>query len=329
MTYGKPVTFEEFMRRALHDPQRGYYARKIRSVGARGDFTTAPMLNDSLARAIAGWAVGAMRESGCRNLIEIGPGEGRLAAEVLKRLPWHVRLRTRLHLVETSGPLREKQRELLGNKAVWHDHPAGALDACGGNAVVFSNELVDAFPVRRFEKTADGWREIAVSFDESGIAREELLSPAPLPDSSGFRDGFPNGQRLEVHESYRKWLESWLPGWKRGRMLTIDYGATADSLYLRRPRGTMRAYLLQQRIEGAEIYQNIGRQDLTADVNFTDLVEWSAPWIGESHLDTLAGFLKRNGIEDRELSDQDGAGGAFMVLDQTRAARLNKKPRIP
>lgn len=306
------------MHRALHDPQHGYYARKISGVGARGDFTTAPMLNDSLARAIAGWAAGAMRESGCRNLIEIGPGEGRLAAEVLKRLPWLVRLRTRLHLVETSGPLREKQRELLGDRAVWHDHPADALAACNGNAVIFSNELVDAFPVRRFEKTGEGWREIAVSFEESGIAREELLSPAPLPDSSGFRDGFSNGQRVEVHESYRKWMESWLPAWERGRMLTIDYGAAADSLYHRRPRGTVRAYLLQQRLEGAEIYQNIGRQDLTADVNFSDLIDWSAPWAGESRLETLAGFLKRRGIEDRELTDPDGAGGAFMVLDQTR-----------
>lgn len=308
------------MRSALHDPERGYYARKIRGVGGRGDFTTAPMLNDSLARAIAGWAVEAMREEGCRNLIEIGPGEGRLSAEMLKRLPWHVRFRTRLHLVETSEPLREKQRERLGNKAVWHAHPSDALAACGGNAVIFSNELVDAFPVRRFEKTEHGWSEMAVSFDESGQAEESLLSPALLPVSSGFRDEFGIGQRIEVHESYQKWLAGWLPEWKRGRMLTIDYGGTADDLYQRRPRGTVRAYLLQHRIEGAGIYQNIGRQDLTADVNFTDLMDWSSPWLGAPRLETLAGFLKRNGIEDRELTDPDGAGGAFMVLDQTRAA---------
>lgn len=307
------------MRHALHDPKRGYYARRISGVGGRGDFTTAPMLNDSLARAIAGWAAEAMRESACRNLIEIGPGEGRLLLETFKRLPWHVRLRTRLHLVETSGPLRGKQRELLGDKAVWHDHPSQALAACGGNAVIFSNELVDAFPVRRFEKTHDGWREIAVSFDDKGLASESLLSPAPLPGSSGFRDDFAVGQRIEVHESYQKWLTEWLPEWKRGRMLTIDYGAAADLLYQRRPRGTLRAYLLQQRLEGPEIYQNIGRQDLTADVNFTDLVDWSAPWMKESRLETLAEFLKRSGIEDRELTDPQGAGGAFMVLDQTRA----------
>src|SRR6187431_2187292 len=90
-----PIPFEKFMADALHDPQHGYYARRITGVGRRGDFTTAPMLSDSPARAIAAWAARALRETGCRNLIEIGPGEGRLAAGVLKHLPWHVRWKTR------------------------------------------------------------------------------------------------------------------------------------------------------------------------------------------------------------------------------------------
>ena len=35
------IPFEQFMARALHDPQHGYYARRITGVGRRGDFTTA------------------------------------------------------------------------------------------------------------------------------------------------------------------------------------------------------------------------------------------------------------------------------------------------
>ena len=72
------------MERALHDPNHGYYARKIRGIGRRGDFTTAPMLSGLPARAIANWALRAMRETDCRHLIEIGPGDGRLAAAVRK-----------------------------------------------------------------------------------------------------------------------------------------------------------------------------------------------------------------------------------------------------
>ncbi|MFZ9941426.1 MAG: hypothetical protein ACO3F7_04670 [Luteolibacter sp.] len=39
-----PIRFEEFMRRALHDPHDGYYARNIKGIGRRGDFTTAPVI---------------------------------------------------------------------------------------------------------------------------------------------------------------------------------------------------------------------------------------------------------------------------------------------
>lgn len=314
MTSSGQVTFEEFMRRALYDPERGYYSRRITGVGKRGDFTTTPMLSEAPAKAIAEWAARAMKECGCRALIEIGPGEGKLAEAVLKHLPRFIRWRTRLHLVETSLPLAERQQQLLGNKARWHRTPSEALAACGGKAVIYSNELVDAFPVRRFQKTTDGWREIAVSLEPDGMARESLLSPAPLPDSSGFAEKHPDGQCIEVHESYRRWLEEWLPLWKAGRMLTIDYGAEADSLYHRRTRGTVRGYLLQQRLEGPEIYQNIGRQDLTADVNFSDLMEWSRPWAVEQKLATFGGFLGKHA--DDVLTD--GTGEAFLVLDQKR-----------
>jgi SAM-dependent MidA family methyltransferase len=313
----RPIPFEQFMARALHDPQHGYYARRITGVGRRGDFTTAPMLSEAPARAIAAWVVRALRETGCRNLVEIGPGEGTLAADVLRHLPWHVRLRTRLHLVETSAPLAAQQRKHLGKHATWHRSPGDALAACGGNAVIYSNELVDAFPVRRFQKTAIGWQELAVFFDGKHEAHESLLPPAPLPDSSAFLEFHPVGQWIEVHESYHRFLEEWLPLWKSGRMLTIDYGATIETLYHCRPRGSTRGYLFQQRLEGPSIYQNPGRQDLTADVNFTDLLNWSQPFVGEQKLISFGEFLN-DPQDERGLTDPHGAGGAFLVLDQRR-----------
>jgi SAM-dependent MidA family methyltransferase len=314
-----PVTFEQFMAEALHHPERGYYARRITGVGRSGDFTTAPMLSDAPARAIARWAQQAMKETGCHHLIELGPGEGSLAAGVLKNLPWLVRRKTQLHLVETSSPLAERQRKLLGNRATWHRSPKAALAACKGNAIIYSNELVDAFPVRCFEKSTLGWQELAVSLNPP---RESLLPPAPLPDSSGFLDRHPLGQRIEVHESYRDFLHAWLPQWQTGKMLTIDYGAAADTLYHRRPRGTLRGYLLQQRLEGLELYQNIGRQDLTADVNFTDLQAWSRPWVSTQRVMSFREFLGKSRRPHESLPaallDEHGAGTAFQVLEQTR-----------
>jgi len=316
MNFESPVPFERFMAWALHDPQRGYYARRISGVGGRGDFTTAPMLSETPAKAIAAWAACAMKETGCRDLIEIGPGEGTLAAAVLRFLPWHLRWKTRLHLVETSAPLAERQKALLGKQATWHRHVSEALQSCGGRAVIFSNELVDAFPVRRFQKTPDGWQEMAIRFDENRSHFESLLPPAPLPDSSGFLEIHPPGQIIEVHQSYQRYLREWMPLWSAGRMLTIDYGSTAGKIYHRRPRGTLRAYLLQQRLEGPAIYENIGRQDLTADVNFTDLQDWSAPFVSAQRLVAFREFLE--GVTDHPFQENNGAGGAFMVLDQRR-----------
>jgi len=307
-------SFEQFMQRAMHDPIHGYYARRITAVGARGDFTTAPMLSSLPGKAIAFWAAKALRETQCCNLIEIGPGEGRLAHEVLRRLPFIQRSKTRLHLVETSLPLAKRQQDLLGRKAIWHEHISAALAACKGRAVIYSNELVDAFPVRRYQKTIQGWQEMAIRW-EQGTATEELLPPSPLPLSSGFSPHHPLGQCIEIHHSYHEWLKGWLPQWEAGRMLTIDYGATAADLYHRRPRGTLRGYLLQHRLEGPQIYENIGRQDLTADVNFTDLIHWSQPRL-ESRLMNLADFLRPHASGTEALLDEQGPGGAFQVLEQ-------------
>ena len=309
------------MQRALHDPEHGYYAKRIRGVGRRGDFTTAPMLSDVLAAAIASWATMALRDSGCRDLIEIGPGEGRLALAVYRRLPWSMRWRTRLHLVETSAALRAVQKTNIPAKcATWHDSPAAALAACRGRAVIFSNELVDAFPVRLFEKQAAGWGEIGVNIAADGSCEETMLPSAPLPASSVFTLDHPVRQRVEVHESYRRWIQDWMPCWNAGRLLTIDYGDTFDRLYLRRPLGTLRAYRFHQCLTGPMIYQNLGRQDLTADVNFTDMIQWTAAWAETTSLHTLSEFI--SGCENPEnpadqwMLDPSGAGGAFKVLEQ-------------
>ena len=284
-------SFEAFMRRCLHHPSKGYYTKNIRGIGGRGDFTTAPQLSPAPAMAVATWAARAMKTHRTRNLIEVGPGNGTLSHQVLRHLNFPFRSLAKLHLVETSPTLAARQKKTLGRKARLHPDMSSAIRACSGNAIIFSNELVDAFPVRLFQSCGGTWREIAL--DHSGNhLRETLLPPARLPPSSVFELKFQDGQRVEVHDSYRKWLESWLPSWRRGEILTIDYGAPVEQLYHRRPGGTLRAYLLHQRLEGPAIYQNPGLQDITADVNFTDLQLWSRPWLSAGKPANLAEFVR-------------------------------------
>jgi SAM-dependent MidA family methyltransferase len=310
-----PETFENFMQRCLHDPQRGYYSRNIRSIGNRGDFTTAPQLSETPAKAIAAWVARAMKASDTKNLIEIGPGLGTLSRQILKHLPLRLRYRTKLHLVESSPALTAHQKDTLGTKAQFHDDIRTALDQCSGNAVIFSNELVDAFPVRLFQRTTNTWQEIALDHSQ-GYIREILIKPDSLPESSAFRSDFPSSQRIEVHDSYHQWLRKWLPLWKRGEILTIDYGNTSDQLYHHRPMGSLRAYLLHQRLEGPAIYQNPGLQDITADVNFTDLKNWTSPWLESTDPENFADFIRP--FSSPTEPDLMEACSHFMCLRQRR-----------
>lgn len=322
---GGAVPFRRFMEAALYDPEFGYYSRQIRTVGARGDFSTSATLSPLLGCGIAAWIrrIAEGPGEGIRHLIEIGPGTGQLHAVVRQALGWKGRWHWRSHLVERSPNLRAAQERLLGRRGrwlQWHDSPAEALAEAEGRALIFSNELVDAFPVTLLQKHDSIWQEVWLEVAESG-AVVETLRPGPVPETSLKAADFTGGQRVEVHESWRVWMDAWRPHWKAGAMLTIDYGDVAEKLYYRRPAGTVRAYQNHQRLEGLALYRHMGQSDLTADVNFTDLVRW-----GESRglkttvLESQAEFLKGLGPPapgaGTRLTDPSGAGGAFLCLEQ-------------
>lgn len=311
---GGSIPFERFMEAALYHPDFGYYTKRVRGIGRAGDFSTWPGLHSSLAHAIAAW----LRASPSRHVIEAGAGTGELAAGVLKHLGFFQRLRTTLHIVEISPILRAAQEKLLkGKRVVWHRDMNGALDAAGGCANIYSNELPDAFPCRVFIREGSGWNELALKID--GNSAREVLRGCELPDSSSLQGEPPDGSRVEVHESYRRWLGSWAGSWKRGEMLTVDYGATMPELYRRRPSGSVRAYAHHQRLTGPDVYASFGHRDITADVNFTDIQSWGERlgWKTVS-LDPLPGFLRaqcpRMALDDRFAE----AGNAFQALLQRK-----------
>lgn len=302
---------------ALHDPEHGYYAKKIRTVGHQGDFSTTATLSPTLGSAIAARASEWLKQNpGSYHMIEIGAGDGSLAKAVIENTPLLQRLKLHYHIVETSEPLTDQQKQKLKrHRVTWHQSPRDALKACHGRAIIFSNELVDAFPVRILRREAEQWAELHWDGNEESFTTIEQLA-----ESSAISPQHPEGYRIEVHQSYHEWLEDWIGGWREGEMITIDYGDTYPEIYQRRPQGTIRAFLLHENITGAGIYQNVGRQDLTADVNFSDLMQWG----DELGLETITyctqnEFLEphaRNTTQDLYLLHPDGPGSAFKVLIQ-------------
>ncbi len=334
------------MQEALYHPHYGYYAKKVRGIGAGGDFSTSVTLHEALPRALAAWAAACRHEvwlaAGGWHVIELGGGGGQLASGFLRALGWFGRRRVRYHLVEISEPLRALQQKNLRNfagKVQWHTDMVEAMKATEGRTIILSNEFVDAFPCVQLARCDDretAWEEVMVEWPEASLRPLERL----VPWSGGIQSSvlepehlssIQGGGRVEIHHSYKLWLESWVSLWREGRLLTIDYGDVLPELYHRRPQGTLRAYAHHQRIVGPGIYANFGQQDLTADVNFTDLGSWgTALGMASTGFCTQAKFIghwlpkrrqPRGDVTDSALDyllDEAGVGGAFKVLEQVR-----------
>ena len=315
------------MELALYHPVHGYYAAQIATIGRAGDFSTATTIGDSLIRSVAVW----LKEETKRlslpltRVIELGGGTGRLASGILRSFrPWQ---RIHYQIVEVSKTLRQIQEQEIGVRRVqWTDSVETALKVAGGEAILVSNEFVDAFPCQRFALEADGWKEIYLVLDGE-FWREEYRESSSLPPSSTFAVEFATGQRVETHQSYRKWLTNLGRHLSRGALLTIDYGGSGPEIYHRKPGGTMRAYFRHQRIEGMGTYLRPGRQDLTSDVNFDDLTEWGEELgLKTVQLATQADFIRRwvkplpakEKLADQYIADQSGMGEAFKILHQRK-----------
>jgi SAM-dependent MidA family methyltransferase len=327
---GGCLRFDRFMQLALYDPDAGYYTAHVARLGRRGDFSTSATLSDSLGYAIAAWVKVEAAQLHLRRpqLIELGAGDGFLARAVLGRLGWWARFTFRYHIVEVSTKLREIQRERLrGYGVLWHPDAETAVEAAGGEALLFSNEFADAFPCRRFVRRDHSWREIFLCY-ENGAWHERPFDVTDLPDSSalnGWTTPPKAGQRVEVHESYGRWLGGLGRSLKRGSLLTVDYGGSPREVYQRRPDGTLRAYAHHRRLTGLDVYRRPGYQDLTADVNFEDLKRWgAAAGLASVGCVTQQQFLltwgPRRGRDKVEvfLADPEGAGSAFKVLHQRK-----------
>jgi NADH dehydrogenase [ubiquinone] 1 alpha subcomplex assembly factor 7 len=175
-----PVTVAEFMRTALAEQGAGYYATRD-PLGAAGDFITAPEISQMFGELVGLWCVDAWERAGAPDpflLVELGPGRGTLMADALRAAKVRPQFLSamRLHLVEISRPLRERQEQRLGAfHPLWHDDFSTLPD---GPVVMIGNEFLDALPIHQFQMTEQGWRERGIDIVDDALAWT-LLSPGP------------------------------------------------------------------------------------------------------------------------------------------------------
>ncbi len=282
------ITFAEFMSLALYHPTLGYYTAPGQKIGGKGaDFYTSPDVSPAFGQLIARqlaqcWQL--MGQPANFTIVEQGAGVGKLAADILAELRASqpdLYATLTYAIVEISPDLQARQREALPADAPvrWHEQLAQVGPIEG---VILSNELVDAFPVHIVVGQEGGVGELYVTTDDR---RDETLDPdaanlreiIAAPSSPALAEYFarlgitiPRNNRAEVNLAMLDWLAEVDSILQRGYVITIDYGNTADRLYSpRRTDGTLLCYY-QHTLSGNP-FARLGRQDITAQVDFTTL----------------------------------------------------------
>ncbi|MHB8398116.1 MAG: class I SAM-dependent methyltransferase [Candidatus Limnocylindrales bacterium] len=317
---GGPLTFARFMELALTDPEHGYYATADDRPTRSGDFLTAPELDPIFGATIARsleeqWRLLGRPDS--HLLREYGAGSGTLAEDILRALAadgsplLEAIAYTPIELVqERETRIRERLVRAGFARAVAGDERP---DAGGRAGTILANEFLDALPVHRVERrdgrlvelyvdwaTADGGRFVETPAAPSTPALAERLA------SEGI--DLLEGQRAEVNLALDRWTAEALPALDRGFAVAIDYGSEAAALHApSRMAGTLRAYT-SHRAHG-DPFVAIGRQDLTAHVDFT-AVERAATAAGWRTLGVTsqAEFLVGSGLGEivaARLADPD------------------------
>ncbi len=320
------------MELALYCPVYGYYEKEADTVGRRGDYYTSvsvgPLFGELLGLRFSQWLDQLMQPSlspqfkangpcgpeavqpmprgwttgrplspdSSLRLVEAGAHKGDLARDILR---WFQQRRPELlerlqYVVVEPSPRRQQwQRESLESFSGMVQWVAQLKDLAPMCGIVFSNELLDSFPVHRWawDASQNTWIEWGVSFDKDQFNWAPLGSPAIPTQLAAWSDevlsNLTDGFAIEVCPAADEWWARAAGLVRCGRLLTIDYGLTAnETITPERCGGTLRGYLSHGAI--SNVLANPGEQDLTAHVNFSRLCQ-----IGESAGLTTEGLFSQ------------------------------------
>lgn len=350
------ITFAEYMDWVLYHPKFGYYSTNQVKIGKEGDFFTAANLGQDFGELIAEqlldfWQI--LGQPSKFSVIEVGAGKGLVSLDILEYLQTREPCfydSIEYWIVEKSSELINVQQATLqaytNNQKIlwktWEQIPDHTLTGC-----VFSNELIDAFPVHQITLNQGQLQEVYVTLDDNSQFTEMFgeLSDKQLEDYLELvkikiqPPYYLDGYRSEINLAALDWIKTVTSKLNRGYLLTIDYGYPASRYYApHRNKGTLQCYYRHHRHDYP--YINIGYQDITAHVDFTAL-EYRGEQLGLTTVGlTQQGlFLMALGLGDRlsalssskleltqilqrrdamhQLIDPMGLGG-FCVLIQSR-----------
>ncbi len=310
-----PMRLDSYMALCLSHPTHGYYMQQ-QPFGAEGDFTTAPEISQMFGELIGLWLVHMWQEAGAPTrfiLLELGPGRGTLMADILRvaKLAPAFLEAAEVCLLETSARLRAVQRARLGD--VQHIERIEELPE--GPIFAVANEFFDALPIRQFVKNDFGWQERLVG---AGLVWE-LSDTVQRPDLDAGFAGLETGRIVEVNAASQaiSGVITQRIATDGGAALVVDYGSFD---------GVGDTFQAVNQHKTVDVFEALGKADLTAHVRFKDLVQH-----GVSHEFTTQGdFLKQLGIVPRSqaLESAGGQGLSAQVQRLVGASEMGEMFKV-
>jgi len=301
------MSFADYMRHCLTHPDYGYYC-KGDVFGREGDFVTSPEISQLFGEMVGVWCSVAYQKFPTPykwNIVELGPGKGTLARDVLRALR-DVNCITglNLHMIDVSPNLRKLQQsnmakliESWGQKVnydsedniervfsgdlniQWYETLSQCVNQYlkhlkGYPVIVLCHEIFDAMPIYIFEYSSEfGWCEMQVGYNNKF---ELVRSQGPtqnvanvLQPSKRFKNpALSEGDRIELSPDSINLMHQICELMKMSNDsagLVIDYGDE------RAFGNSLRAIKQHKYIEKEEWLQVPGQVDLSAHVDFAAL----------------------------------------------------------
>jgi SAM-dependent MidA family methyltransferase len=345
------ITFHEWMKAALYDPEGGYYRRPdLARWGREADYRTSPERSDLFAATFARYFAKLYEDlarPGDWTIVEGGAGDGRFALGVLRtlldRFP-AVFEATRYAVYDSSDDALVRVRERLkgfGERVTFYS----AFELLPrGRGIYFSNELLDAFPVHRVILGAEGLSELYVTVGANGEfewTTGQMSAPQLAEFCAVYAPDLEQGQIIEINLEIDEWLSNVVRQLDDGFIVTVDYGAEGGELYdpQQRPNGTLRGFSRHGFVDDVLVHP--GECDITSSINWTQVkrngealglkvVEFSGQdqfLLNAGLLEEMQYLLSKAGTEAEKLSLTTGAremilpGGmasSFQVLVQQK-----------
>ncbi len=362
-----PLRFKRFMELALYHPKFGFYNQCV-SIGERkSDFTTQPeeyspyygkAFGGLISYLAASFPCGDFPEE--LEIQEHGAGNGTLARDILdffqqekpslyERVKYHIReISPRLQQFQTENLSRHRNVEITPGSAV-------AAELSPINGFIISNELPDAFPVDLVvrknnnlfivEIVEKSERLFSVCQRLAGDEEIEYLEKgqySPFPERINSQDPAEIYRKaVPINLDMLAWHQKLCRSLSRGAILTTDYGQTNGQEIMARaseisdlPIRTFQRgqWVIKGWGAGRNPLTNIGRKDITSDVNF-HLLDENGKSLGIDRTflipeeDIYLGFSGRSRLRDRWGSWRDYEGSGFYTLLQMKG--LNKECMLP